>query len=199
MASQFSLKMDAATVAKEFVVAFYQYFFAFPMKKDLAKFYDQEKAQIWRAGLESEVSVPLTEAMEKKLLGYVPKKGSQVAVTSYNVMPVNNGMALSVFGSINGPEGETNYTFSHFITLESVCERFFIVADSFNLIESAATQINEEEYFQVKPERSRSSNTAEEPKKETEDAVKPTTAPAPKRKGNKRNINKSSFIYNAPE
>ena len=196
VAGQFSLKMEPATVAKEFVVAFYQYFFT-PVKKDLIKFYDQEKAQIWRAGLNSEVAVPINE-MDKKMLGYTPKRGSQVAVTSYNVMPLEEGMAIAVFGSINGPEGEASYTFTHFITLASVCDRFFIVADSFNLAESAAAEINEEEYFQVavKPKRTAAK---EEPKKEAPvEAEKPVEQPAPKRKNNRRN-DMSSFSWSAKD
>lgn len=139
---------------------------------------------VWRKDFESDVAAPLNQAVEKKCLMFIPAKGSQVAISSYNVMPLENGLNIAVFGSIDAPEGHQSYTFSQFFTLENICDRFFITADSFNLNECGAVEINEEEFFQLQTGKPKRAAAQEEPKKEGEEA-EPTPAVKPRRNQSK--------------
>ena len=120
---------DIPSVTAEFVVAYYTCFVHH--KEDVAKFYDQDNAMVWRKDLGSDVGVNIKGAMG--LLVPEIAKGSSVTISSYNAVPIENGLALVVNGYIVY-EGETKaHMFSQFFTLASFCDRVFIESDSLNI------------------------------------------------------------------
>ncbi|KAH0790570.1 hypothetical protein GPJ56_005559 [Histomonas meleagridis] len=119
---------DNNTIASEFIAAYYYKLTYVP--NDIQKFYNQEKATIWRQSMESSNAIPFKDA--KNLLVPTITKGSKVSVLEYNILNVENGFILNVFGKIE--EGETARKFVQTFFIEIVkaedVSRICIISDS---------------------------------------------------------------------
>jgi hypothetical protein len=117
--------------AREFVRAYYTYVVQTP--DDLHKFYDTDKATIWRDQLGANPGV----AFDRALLAPEIGQGSRVAVTRYNVLPGQSGFSVAVYGSITF--AGVARLFHQFLTLSDVEGRFSVVSDC---LSSCQTQEN---------------------------------------------------------
>jgi hypothetical protein len=107
--------------AREFVRAYYTYLVQNP--DDLHKFYDTEKATIWRDQLGGNPGV----AFDRALLAPEISQGSRVAVSRYSVLPGQSGFSVAVHGSITF--GGVARLFHQFLTLTETDGRFSVVSD----------------------------------------------------------------------
>ena len=121
------LAMSNNENATEFISGYYYKLAYAP--NDLPKFYNQEKATIWRQSMETTNGVPFSEA--KKVLIPSIARGSKISVMEYNILNVRNGFVLNVFGKI---ENETSRKFVQTFFIEAVegddSSRACIVSDS---------------------------------------------------------------------
>ncbi|KAH0791676.1 hypothetical protein GPJ56_004362 [Histomonas meleagridis] len=150
-------------IAMEFISAYYNKLAYAP--NDLPKFYNQEKAIIWRQSMESPNGIPFIDA-KKDLTPHIAR-GSKISVMDYNILNVGSGFILNVFGKI---ESEITHKFVQTFFIETVegddSSRTCVISDSFKYDLS-----NEEE-----------------------EALQLTEIPQPKRQY-KRKKNNNKFVY----
>jgi hypothetical protein len=123
---------DIEALASEFVVAYYKSLVYRP--NDVPKFYDQETAIIWRAELNSRKGVSFGQGSPF----LIPEiaRGSSVSVTDFNVLALEKGWSVSVWGSI---VSETQGSlFNQCFVIVDVAGRSFIVSDALKLLDGNA-------------------------------------------------------------
>ena len=106
--------------AREFVRAYYTYLVQNP--NGLHKFYDTDRATIWRDQLGGGPGVSFDRAV------LVPQisQGSRVAVSLYNILPEQSGFSVAVYGSV-AFEAVTRL-FHQFLTLNEIDGRFSVLS-----------------------------------------------------------------------
>lgn len=111
-------------VAGEFVIAYYKSLLYAPT--ELFKFYDEEKATVWRNM--GATGVALKKAMGKRF--FVPSipAGGSVIVNSFAVLPITQGLSVVVNGQFTGTDAALCFT--QCFTLTSCDGRWFIESDA---------------------------------------------------------------------
>jgi len=115
------------SVAGEFVAAYYTALVYNP--SDVRKFYDEDRATVWRHGLDSEVGVRFRDA--ESLVVPVIAAGSLVSIVSYAVLPIASGFSLVARGQI--AYGGDTQAFEQFFTVTTFADRWFIESDALSI------------------------------------------------------------------
>jgi hypothetical protein len=176
-----------SAIAAEFVRSYYTKLAFFP--SDIPKFYDEDRATVWREQLNSTLAVPFASARD--FLIPTIEEGSTVSVSSFAVLPVEKGFSLVVQGAI-ASDSSANF-FTQFFTFGTVEGRFFIVADALSLRQSESAP-ETEGLVAVQIERKEGEGVAEvAPKPESE----PTQPPAQRqgRRLAKKKEGGNPFVY----
>lgn len=134
---------DKSSVAAEFVSAYY---FKLAFKPaEIPKFYDQEKALIWRKELDQKDAVKFEDAV--KCLVPAITKGSKIVISDFVVIDNENGFLINVSGYVSH-ESEAKRTFQQVFELEEVENRFVVVKDILKNVVNMSKE--EEEEFEKK-------------------------------------------------
>jgi hypothetical protein len=107
--------------AAQFVRAYYSDLVYSP--NELCMFYDQERAILWRDSLGDGAAVPFAP----DLLVPEIRRGSQVGILKFTVLPQEQAFSVVVYGSI--VFAATSKMFHQFFALVEIDARFFVVTD----------------------------------------------------------------------
>ncbi|OHT02351.1 hypothetical protein TRFO_07208 [Tritrichomonas foetus] len=210
------METNFSEIAAEFVAAYYTavaYDF-----RNVYRFYDQEKAEIYRQGHPSGNAVKLSEIKHN----IVPNNSGceKVCVTNYNAyQSINqpNCINIQVIGKvIKNSEENITTEFAQFFTLEHVGDRFVIIADSLTSIEKNSNHESIDLLVEIeRPARPRKGQSQQQPAtasptSSSQDEVKnkeENVAPSPQqnqsqnkakpanRQKNKKKGNQDKFVY----
>jgi hypothetical protein len=169
-------------IAAEFVRSYYTKLIYFPA--EIAKFYDEEHATVWRDTIKASLAVPFAAA-RAFLVPHI-EEGSTVSVSSFHVLPIDKGLSLVVEGAI--ARGNVCHFFTQFFTLGSAEGRFFVVADSLSIRPPES---------QIPPPTD--NLVAVAPPKRDDAEAEPKPAPKGKRAQKRKDVGSNKFIYTAQE
>jgi hypothetical protein len=108
-------------IAAQFVRAYYTDLVYSP--NELCMFYDQERAILWRDSLGAGLGVPFVP----DLLVPEIRRGSQVGISKFTVLPHEPGFSVVVYGAI--VFAATSRLFHQFFALDDIDNRFFVITD----------------------------------------------------------------------
>jgi hypothetical protein len=168
-----------ADVAAEFVRSYYTKLVYEP--GELAKFYDEERATVWRAELGQRLALPFAAAREF----LVPRieEGSAVSVASFHALPLAGGLGVVVEGAIARDDACGFVT--QCFTLGSAGGRFFVLADSLSVRQPARAPPPTDDLVPVRPPKRPPRDGEERP------------APKPGKRSGKRKDEGNRFVYKA--
>jgi hypothetical protein len=132
-------------VAAEFVRSYYTKLAYQP--SEIPKFYDEERATIWRAEVGGPLAIPFAAAREF-LVPHI-EEGSAVSVVSFHVLPLESGFGLVAEGGIS--HGGASSFFTQCFTLGTADGRFFVLADSLTIRSPAVGPPPTDDLVSVRP------------------------------------------------